>query len=172
MSDRESQSINDFGKWEQAFRVYANVYTKMFHEKASELIQYNHVIYTASLSYLWDNVYTYDKEFRMHISQFPQRSWAVILQQAWTLYMKDRLRYAGGGNVQNTEHNGNSTKKEICRRFNKGKCKNGSSCRYDHRCEGCGKWGHGLHICRNRQLKDGAPNAGNASTNVASPPKN
>ena len=113
VSDRENQSINDFGKWEQAFRVYANVYTKMFPEKASELIQYNHVIYTASLSYLWDNVYTYDKEFRMHISQFPQRSWAVILQQAWTLYMKDRLRYAGGGNVQNTERNGNRKKRKF-----------------------------------------------------------
>ena len=91
VSDWDTTAITNFGKWEQAFRVFSNIYTRAYPGKASELIQYNHIIYTASCSYIWDNVYTYDREFRMHISNFPQRSWSVILQQAWSMYLKDRI---------------------------------------------------------------------------------
>ena len=57
-----------------------------------ELTQYNHVIHTTSMSYIWDNVYAYDKEFRYRIARHPTRSWSVILQQAWTMLIKDRVR--------------------------------------------------------------------------------
>ena len=43
--------------------MFANVYTKEFPSRANELIQYNHVIYMASMSYTWENVYMYDREF-------------------------------------------------------------------------------------------------------------
>ena len=66
VTDRESTQISDFGRWEQAFQIFSNVYTTKYPNKAPELIQYNHVIHTASLSYTWDNVYHYDKEFRLH----------------------------------------------------------------------------------------------------------
>ena len=33
----------------------------------------------------------YDKEFRVHLSHFPQRSWAIILQQAWSMYLNEKL---------------------------------------------------------------------------------
>ena len=84
-------TINSFNKWEQAFRIFANIYTMVHPQKASELIQYNHIIHTISMSYLWENVYSYDKEFCMHISKHPNCSWAIILQQAWTMCLKDRL---------------------------------------------------------------------------------
>ena len=91
VSDRECGSISGFHKWEQAFRIFSQVYTGQFPHKLSKLIQYNHIIFTAAQTYLWDNVYQYDKEFRIHISNYPQHSWAVILQQAWSMYLKDRI---------------------------------------------------------------------------------
>ena len=94
VSDRETTGIYNFSKWEQAFRVFSNIYTRRYPSKATDLIQYNHVIYSASLTYVWDNVYKYDREFRMHISNYPQRSWSVILQQAWSMYLKDKISLA------------------------------------------------------------------------------
>ena len=92
VSDRETVQISSYSKWEQAFRVYSNILTNKFPSKATELLQYNHTIHTAATSYIWDNVYSYDKEFRHHISRHPHRPWNVILQQAWTMLLKDRLR--------------------------------------------------------------------------------
>ena len=91
ISDRDGTVINSFSRWEQAFCVFSNIFTRAHPQKASELIQYNHVIHTASGTFTWNNVYTYDKEFRMHLSNYPHHSWAVILQQAWSMYLKDRI---------------------------------------------------------------------------------
>ena len=90
VSEHETTSIANFSRWEQAFQIYPNILTRVYPAKASELIQYYHMI--AALSFVWDNVYQYDKEFRMHISKFPQRSWSVILQQAWLMCLKDRVK--------------------------------------------------------------------------------
>ena len=39
VSESESININNFSKWEQVFRVYANIYTKGNPDRAGELIQ-------------------------------------------------------------------------------------------------------------------------------------
>ena len=91
VSDKDHPVINSFNKWEQAFRVYSDIFLKANPSKAQEFIQYNHIIYTASLTYHWDNVYRYDKLFRMHVDRNPGRSWGIILQQAWALCLKDRI---------------------------------------------------------------------------------
>ena len=141
--------INSFTKWEQAFRVFSNVYTQAYPGKSSELIQYNHTIYTAAQNFVWENVYAYDKEFRIHISNFPQRSWSVILQQAWTMCLKDRVYRQDENRSGNGKH---KFKREACKRFNKGLCKKGFNCKYEHRCTvpDCTKLGHGVHICQMR----------------------
>ena len=75
-SERENVTISSYLKWEQAFRVYSNVFSTFYPDKAGELIQYNHVIFTASQGYSWDNVYKYDREFRMHMARHhPHRHW-------------------------------------------------------------------------------------------------
>ena len=79
-SDADPASISNFSQWEQAFHVFSNIYTKKFPGHTSELIQYNHIIHTAALTYTWENVYLYDRNFRFHLSRYPHRSWAVILQ--------------------------------------------------------------------------------------------
>ena len=46
-AEHDSNPISSFYKWEQAFRVFSNIYTSAHPNKAAELIQYNHVIFTA-----------------------------------------------------------------------------------------------------------------------------
>ena len=146
-------NINNFAKWEQAFRVFSNIYCKANPHRSAELIEYNHVIHTIAMAYTWENVYTYDNEFRMHMAKFPHRSWAMILQQAWSLRLRDRIM-AGQifGNSASTSGFSNCSKvSEPCRRFNRGKCNFGATCKYEHHCSYCFKFGHGVLQCRKAQ---------------------
>ena len=145
--------INSYSKWEQAFRVYSNIYMKFHPERGSELIQYSHIIHTAVLTYSWDNVYLYDKEFRLHMARFPERSWAIILHQAWTMRLKDCNSYSSGKNSSNNNaYHGHDNKRgrahKICRKFNRGCCTYGSSCKFEHQCSYCFKLGHAAVNCR------------------------
>ena len=42
--DRNLGTISSYSRWEQAFRVYSDIFTWKFPEKASELIKYGHII--------------------------------------------------------------------------------------------------------------------------------
>ena len=158
--DREGHmTINSYSHWEQTFSVFSNILMTHYPQKSTELLQYNHTIHMAAVSYVWENVYAYDREFRHHISRHPRRPWNVILQQVWTMLLKDRLRnknsfFQCGGRQ-------NKRDKEPCRRFNKGRCTFGLSCKYDHRCsvKKCGKFGHGAHICHLRHTENDQGNA-------------
>ena len=55
--DRKTGSIR---KWEQAFRVYAAIYTEFHPERAAEIWQYVYTINTAASTFSWDNVYYSD----------------------------------------------------------------------------------------------------------------
>ena len=134
--------ITNFSKWEIAFRVFSNVYSTHYPHKAAELLQYRHVIHTAAQTYIW--------EICIHLSKHPQRSWSIILQQTWHLRLKDKLKY------DNFNDKGKAPKsKEACKQFNRGKCNLGLACRYEHRCLGCRKFGHGEHICRKKKHQAG-----------------
>ena len=152
-----SVSINSYVKWEQAFRVFSNIYCKANPTRSAELIEYNHIIHTVAQAYVWDNVYTYHKEFRLHMARNPLRSWAMILQQAWSLRLRDRLSSSSWANTMNSggsynkTNNNNFNKNEPCRRFNRGKCNFGPTCRYEHKCSYCFKFGHGMLTCRKAQ---------------------
>ena len=140
---KEIQGITSFHRWEQSFRVFSDIYTRAHPDRASELIQYNHVIGTAAATYTWENVYMYDCQFRIHMGKNPTRSWSIILQQAWAMYLKDKHRLSDS-------HRGSDRKlkREICWRFNGGKCTYGNNCKFDHRCGICNRFGHGAHNCR------------------------
>lgn len=83
-------AISNVHRWDQAFRVYSDIYCKRHPNRSTELIQYSHVIHTAAAGYVWDNVYAYDRDFRLHLAENPTRSWAIILQQAWSMRLKDK----------------------------------------------------------------------------------
>ena len=151
----------------QAFRIYSNIYLQAHPTWATELIQYNHIFSTASSSYHWVNVYTYDKEFHMHMAKYPLRNLSIILQQAWTMFLKDRFKGRSGGETTHRGSSGNKGRKEICLRFNQGKCTAGSSCKYDHRCLECRKFRHGEHVCRKKLNKQGQGVASNTNSQPA-----
>ena len=90
-SDRDLTVINSYHRWDLAFRIFCDVFTRQHPNRASELIQYHHLIQSTSLSYVWDNMYAYDIDFRLHLSRNPERSWALILQQAWSYRLKEKL---------------------------------------------------------------------------------
>ena len=146
---REGQ-INSYAKWNQAFRVFSEIITASYPAKAKELIQYNHVIHTASQTYIWENIYAYDNDFHLHISKKTQRTWSVILQQAWSMCLKDRVKDFSFN--QGKGSSSGSSKNDYCRRFQEGKCHDGLACKYEHRCAICNKFGHGAHICRKRSF--------------------
>ena len=179
---KESSVISGFGKWEQAFRVFSNIYTRRHPTRATELIQYNHVIHTASLTYIWSNVYAYDQDFRIHMSKHPGHSWAIVLQQSWMMRLQDQVRFndfhrpfGGRGNNKGNGHSGSNrsnrtgnsptkSSNEPCRKYNKGKCNFGSSCQYDHKCSYCLQFGHTVLNCRKLKadLEHGSVNAKDA----------
>ena len=88
----EGVSISNYGRWEQAFRVFSEIYMKAHPFRSSELIQYSHLIHLAAQTYVWENVYMYDKDFRIHMSKHPKRSWSIILQQAWTVRLREKVK--------------------------------------------------------------------------------
>ena len=142
--DGGGSTINSFHKWEQAFRVFSRIYTEHYPVKAPELIQYNYIIHSASLSFTWDNVYAYDCDFRMHISRHPSRSWSVILQQAWTMRLCDR----NGSGISSVGNGGSrSHNRNVCYKYNRGRCNFGFNCKFDHKCVICSKFGHGAYNC-------------------------
>ena len=130
-SSHESRAISGFNRWEQAFRVFSDIYMKAHPQRASELVQYCHLIHTAAQTFTWENVYMYDKDFRLHMSKHPKRSWSIILQQAWSVRLKDKIRAGSSSSHGQWRH---EHKKELCKRFNRGECTAGSECRYEHRC--------------------------------------
>ena len=156
----EKQVINGYYKWDQAFRVFLDIYTGYYPERTSELIQYSHIIQQAAMSYSWENVYQYDREFRRHIERHQTRSWGVILQQAWTMFLKDRVVFtpskaSTGSGGERGENKGSGVARKLCIPFNRGHCKYGARCKFEHKCGFCGKYGHGTFNCRKAQAVSG-----------------
>ena len=152
--DRDAQ-ITGLRKWEQAFRVYAAIYTVANPERSGEIWQYMHVINVAASAYHWDNVAYYDLTFRQLMAYKPNRSWAKTYNQGWNLAMRDPLiKATPSSNFGGRNNNNGSGKKDwrddCCWQYNRNRCKNGSSCHFDHRCTYCGGWNHGYYNCRKR----------------------
>ena len=72
-SDRDTQ-IGNVKRWEQAFRIYAAIYSKANPSCASEIWQYVHIINSASSTYQWSNVAEYDLTFRQLMATYPGHS--------------------------------------------------------------------------------------------------
>ena len=63
VSEHDRVNIGSYAKWEQAFRVFSNILTTKYPDKAPELLQYGHTIHNAATSFVWENIYSYDREF-------------------------------------------------------------------------------------------------------------
>ena len=99
--------INSIRKWDQAFRVFAAIYTHANPQHASEIWQYVYIIHTAAASNPWDNVYFYDINFRELMASKPWRSWGKTYTQGWNMAFNNNNATAGN----NWYSQGNSTNK-------------------------------------------------------------
>ena len=165
-SRRTSQAakINSIRKWDQAFRVYAAIYTNANPECSSEICQYVYVIHTAATANPWDNVYYYDINFRELMASKPWRSWGKTYTQGWNMafnnnnnnsYYQSNNQQFNSSKMIAGSASSKSWKDDCCWCFNKNRCKKtGSECNYDHRCTFCGVWNHGFHNCRKRLGKN------------------
>ena len=155
--------ISNVRKWDQAFRVFAAIYTQANPEGASEIWQYVYVIHTAAAANPWENVYFYDINFRELMVSKPWRSWGKTYTQGWnTAFNNSSSSFINGGSSGNgysnnnakqnfTPTNGGGWKDNCCWRYNKNRCKRSNAeCNYDHRCTYCSGWNHGFHNCRKR----------------------
>lgn len=147
--DRDAVLINSFKRWELAFDVYAGVYVRAHPKRGPEMLEYKHIIRRASDTYVWANVYNYDKIHRTHMQRNPGRTWSKKHKDAWSDHVKIYKASALGASPEVTNP---GRKRKPCRYFNKnGKCNKGSACEFDHKCSFCGLFGHGRHNCRKLQ---------------------
>lgn len=158
VEESDDSIINSYRKWEEAFEIYASIYICGNPEKAQDLYDYKFTIRDAANTYIWDNVYEYDIEFRLHIERCKnQRRWSAKLDYEWTRCMKNHIQFRHDKHNSTNETGntpGHSSKaREICNRYNKGRCTWGSQCRYLHICKICKKRGHGASICRNAEKR-------------------
>ena len=61
-TSRESK-ISGIRKWDQAFRVYAAIYSRANLHRSAKIWQYVDVIHLAANSYMWDSMSLYDVTF-------------------------------------------------------------------------------------------------------------
>ena len=149
--DKEAK-ISNVRKWEQAFRVYATIYSRANPHRAAEIWQYVYTINLAASSFVWDNVANYDFTFRQLMAKYPSRSWALIYNQMWNLAMREPLhRFNVAGSAGNSaRRSGEFNSKghdDYCWRFNKNHCKFGTRCKWEHRCFYCDGHRHGVFNC-------------------------
>ena len=97
--------ITSIRRWEQAFRVYAAIYTDENPERSSEIWQYIYTINTAAAAYNWENVAFYDYTFRQLMAQKPWHSWAKTYNQGWNLALKGTNFYNSANNLQTYNQN-------------------------------------------------------------------
>ena len=69
----------------------------------------------------------YDREFRTHLASYPERSWAIILQQAWSMYLKDRINNSHSNGFDQGKQNSKGKKGDECKRYNRGLCALGNA---------------------------------------------
>ena len=140
--DKETK-INNVYKWDQAFRVYATIYSQEHPSRAAEIWQYIESIHNAAKIYCWDNVANYDYCFRQLMNDNPDRSWAKPYLQMWTTTLCEpynRVQNRGESSGKNNRFS------NVCWKFNKHKCNN-PNCRYEHRCSYCGGTNHTSLTC-------------------------
>ena len=194
LSPVENESgISGIRKWEQAFRVYATIYSKANPHRSAEIWQYIHVINVASATYIWDNVAEYDFAFRQLMHCNPKRSWAKTYNQIWNLTLREHIPLRGNGygggygngynsnngyNNQrsdnghgqsggNSNHNGKKTRH--CWKFNRsGHCPDGKDCNWWHRCKYCDGTSHGYNTCRKRGGNNNQNTVGNKGSDAPS----
>ena len=142
MPVEKDNKIANVRRWEQAFRIYAAIYSQANPHRSSEIWQYVYVINSAASTYVLDNVANYDYTFRQLMACNPSRSWANIYLQMWNLTMRETITKNGqfgdfcprkDGKKKNSGH-----RPSYCWLYKRGeKCKFDPNCHFVKKCSYC-----------------------------------
>ena len=97
VQSNETPRITNVRRWEQAFRIYATIYSEANPNRSAEILQHIGVINRAASKYTWDSVAYYDHTFRRLMERKPYRSWSKTYTQIWNLAMTEPLSLYKGG---------------------------------------------------------------------------
>lgn len=158
VEEEDTQVLSSYKKWEEAFEIYASIYVRGHPHHADELYDYKYSIRDAAATYVWENVFDYDVEFRLHMARCKHnRSWSARLDCEYNRLLKNHISFRhdknGNDHLGGAREAKPSEARDICHRYNKGRCTWGNQCRYLHKCSKCGKMGHGAVICRSSGSK-------------------
>ena len=174
----KNKTINGVRKWEQAFRVYAAIYSQANPHRSAEIWQYVFTINSAAAAYAWNNVAEYDFALRQMMGKNPKRSWSKIYTQMWNLCLTEanpkqnqfnnrtpQPGFQASAEKHTTQYSkGNGQKSDYCWRYNKnGKCKFGANCRYINKCSYCDGASHELFNCPKKSELTSAANMVNSN---------
>ena len=137
----DAVKITHVRRWEQAFRIYATVYSQANPNRSAEIFQYINIINQAARSYTWECVEYYDFSFRHMMARKPNRNWAKNFPELWTLSMTEPLAKVS------TQSRKRDWRDNCCWKFNKGYCRAGSACPFEHKCTYCGGTSHPRSRC-------------------------
>ena len=145
-SQRDSR-ITNIRRWEQAFRIYAAIYSTANPHRSGEIWQYVYVINSAATTYVWEEVAYYDFTFRQLMAANPGRSWAKTYVQMWQMALRTHIRTSNNSSNRGGQGEG-QRKPRYCWKFNKGVACVESSCNFPHKCYYCHGTSHGIQSCR------------------------
>ena len=118
-SENEPIKINNCKKWEEAFGIYASIFTKT--NPHHTIFQHIDNIKGATKDFTWESIAEYDDKFRELMGTFPLRNWGIIYSQAWMKTLKPKW-YSGSNHSGHSSNNSGSAQKkgklELCWKFN------------------------------------------------------
>ena len=142
--------ISNVRKWEQAFRLYAAIYSEANPLRSSEIWQYVYVVNHAAMSYTWKNVSFYDITFRHLMEKHPNHSWAKTYTQMWNIAMTDLLSKTHKFAPSHATRSGTPNCPKYCWKYNKNRLHPGN-CDFVHRCSYCDCGCYGRWNCLKRK---------------------
>ncbi len=137
------KEISHWGQWQKAYCTFMAIYVNEFPHRAQELLTYMYEIQCFASTYQWHAVASYDYMLRHAMSMDPMRSWAEMDEH---LFKFELVPFVMNRNNR-FSRNGKKKPSNVCRLFNKGQCKFGKKCKYEHKCDQCGKMGHNSPNC-------------------------
>ena len=163
--NKQRRVINSIHTWMDAFLIFASVFLKAHPQRAQELLKYASLIRTAASKFHGWGWRWYDAQFRMRQQRQPQRSWAAIDGELWTLIVatppahnfpvqsrpntnsnRNMFRNSSTSRGQGRRPSG-GRKESLCFAFNGSGCDR-STCRFSHKCTKCQALDHGAQFCK------------------------
>lgn len=141
--DKTKQTINTIAKWTDAFIIYISIYSSAHSSKYQALLKYMHTVRLGATRVRGLGWKCYDEQFRLKMSMDPTKSWDIVDNELWLLYM---VGNSISESIYSSAASGYKSSINKCYNFNyKGTCDR-SPCNYKHVCFKCSGY-HPVFLC-------------------------